>query len=557
MSNFYKEQSVETKVQRNFIGTEFLSILCLDWAMAFLSIKKKLTFLLFLLLFFSFGMSGCTSSDKDDISVLEDGLESIDGEIDSDLFDDEDDEFADEDGEVEDEEDEELAQLDEEFADSEDEDDDDWDDEDDEFADLDEDDEDDDDEFADLDEDDEDDDDEFADLDEDDWDDEDDDDEFADLDEDDEDVAQNEEALGEELKQGEEGSSEFPEAVVGQEGAEGDPANTSETQDITVGQTGEEASLPQDDLGQADPISPDNEDDASVWVPVVKVKTDSFYKNNRLINAVYIVRPQDTMDSISQKIYGDIGKVEELNANNSHLAKGIDPGDKVYYNSPNRPDDKSQLRFFYDDVGLEPQIYITKENDNMRRLGSRLLGFADGWKEIWAINQNVDSKTVLPGGLQFRYWTGSEPTVDVAKGNGGSSDEEDMIVNQETEQEVSKGGDKEFPAEPEEIAFMGTVGDQPAPPPAEPNLPPEPPLPEPQMNMLENDLEPSEVADVEVFPDLETDSPAVSATDPESLVSTGALALLLLAGLVLVVIQIKKRSGATALSPSSLEYTQV
>ena len=546
----------------------------LDWAMVFsFSINKKMIFkklvcLLLPFFFFSFGMTGCTSSDEDDISVLEDGLENIDGEIDSDISDDENEDAGDEDKdwelatdeeddeEIEDDEDTELAQLDEEFADSEDEDDEDGefadldeedgDDEDDEFADLDEEDGDDeDDEFADLDDDDEDDeDDEFADLDEEDGDDEDD--EFADLDDDEDDgedgeLAQNEESLGEELTPGEE-QSEFPEEVVEKEGAESGTPGTGQTEDITIGQT-EETPLPQDDLGEADPIT-DEKEETPRWIPVVKIKTDTEYRGGRLINAVYIVRPQDSMESISDKIYGGTDKVGELNTNNPHLAKGIDPGDKVYYNSPNRPEDKSQIKFFYEDMGLEPQVYVTKENDNMRRLGSRLLGFADGWKEIWAINQDVDSKTILPGGLRLKYWTGSESTLNVAE------------VTPEMENESDMGDDTEMP-EPEEIAATGTMGE----PPAEPNLP-EPPLPEPQMNMPENDLEPSEIADVEAFPEPEAEPPTpdtevVSATEPESLVSVGALALIFLAALMLVVIQIKKRSSTTALNPSSLEYTQV
>ena len=273
-----------------------------------------------------------------------------------------------------------------------------------------------------------------------------------------------------------------------------------------------------------------------------------------MINAVYIVRPQDTMESISKKIYGDKSKMEELNANNLHLSRGIDPGDKVYYNSPNRPDDKTQLKFFYEDIGLEPQIYITKENDNMRRLGSRLLGFADGWKEIWATNQNVDSKTILPGGLQLKYWTGNEPPVNVVEVT--PKEEEGPPVKEDVDD-----GSEVLTEEPQQD--MGTIGKIAESPPKEPDIPVDAPLPEPQMNMPENDLEP--VSDAEAFsepePELEaepeTSQAITSNTESESLVSVGALALILLAGLVLVVIQIKKRSSATTLNPSSLEYTQV
>jgi hypothetical protein len=370
--------------------------------------------------------------------------------------------------------------------------------------------------------------------------------------------AENEKSLQEELNKQQnlkqdypiikEAQPQFPEEVVGTSPAPAPATSTtapvaggfitSETQAVNDLPDPIEPTIPQDDLGMADPITPLAEDEmpgAPGWVPVVKIKTDPFFRNQRLMNAVYIVRPDDSMDSISQKIYGS-DRVKELNDDNPHLAKGIDPGDKVYYNSPNRSEDRSTVKFYYDDVGLKPQIYRTVANDNMRRLGVKLLGFKEGWKEIWAINPSVDSKTILPSGLELRYWTGHEQNENLMAAT------EDIMPDENMDQAMG----------------AGSIED----PFADSELPPEPPLPEAQVAGPDPTLEPEPLPDIQPIPDESiqpTPGPPVMANQNqnESLLTVGAVALLIMAGAGLVAIQIKKRKDNTAVNPASLEYTQV
>lgn len=385
-------------------------------------------------------------------------------------------------------------------------------------------------------------------------------------------VAQSEEALKEELAQAnpnsqmpvtENAQATFPEEVVAidptqnsgmipppndlgmidpnQQG--GFPVVSSESNNQPAFSDFEPA-LPKDDLGMADPTSPIEESNNEVsWIPVVKVKTDPFFRNQRLMNAVYIARPKDNIEGISEKIYGS-DRSSELRDDNPHLAKGLDPGDKVYYNSPNRPEDKGQLKIYYEDLGLKPQYYQTREGDNMRRLGSKLLGFPEGWKEVWAINQNIDSKTILPAGLEIRYWTGDEQPVQMP-----------LAINENTQ---SVGGNN-TPSHTDPMMAAGTTESFGA---AE-DLPPEPPLPEPQAAAIPAP-EPEAIPDIEPFPEpgvVTTPVPVganVTAVDPnQSLLTVGALALFILAGAALVAIQIKKRKDNTGMRPQSLEYTQV
>ncbi len=508
-------------------------------------------FFICILLFFviPFSVTNCTSSD-DDVSVLEEELEDFDIEGEGDAFEEDIEDFAESDeGFSEDfeSEDDEYAELsDDDFDDLGDELDEDFDDEfassDDDFGDE---------EFSDDDLLDEGDDldGEFASMEDDDSDPDFDD--FGEFEQEDEAFAQNEESLAQEMQDypvAENAQPQFPEEVMG----EGDPNQapmaapvvTSETQDIALAEpTPVIETVPQDDLGMADPIVPldDSVEPASEsWVPVVKVKTDPFYRNQRLMNAVYIARPSESFEDISQKLYGS-DRTQELRADNPHLAKGIDPGDKIYYNSPNRSDDRTNLKIYYSDIGVDPQFYSTEQNDNMRRLGSKLLGFADGWKEIWAINPNVDSKTILPAGLELKYWTGNEskPTLELA-----DNAEVDTMP----------------PADPiDDGAAMGEVQE----PFEDASLPPEPPLPEAQI--AEMGFEPEPVPDIEPFPEAGIEpTPGASSgtmTSPgegqKSLLSVGAIALLIMAGTGLVAIQIKKRKDATGINPHSLEYTQV
>ena len=187
----------------------------------------------------------------------------------------------------------------------------------------------------------------------------------------------------------------------------------------------------------------------------------------------------------------------------------------------------------------------------MRRLGSRLLGFSEGWKEIWAINPNVDSKTILKRGTDLRYWTGDEPSL-----------EQLMMAKAEEEKKAQAEDPVDEPEPPE--------SNQP-PPPVVSELPPEPSLPEassqaglpqdPAMaggGELPEPVEPLPETDVSQVPEeIPNEVVAAAQSSDDSLLTMGVIGLLVLAGVALVAIQIKNRKAQTTVAPPSLEYTQV
>ena len=56
-------------------------------------------------------------------------------------------------------------------------------------------------------------------------------------------------------------------------------------------------------------------------------------------------------------------------------------GDKVYFNSPNRPDDKEKMITVYEDQGLPPSAYTTKDGDTLKSLAQEWYGSEDSWKK--------------------------------------------------------------------------------------------------------------------------------------------------------------------------------
>lgn len=143
--------------------------------------------------------------------------------------------------------------------------------------------------------------------------------------------------------------------------------------------------------------------DVPQFVPVKKIKPAAYQRAGANINRLYVVRSGDDMVSISQKLFGS-DRSEDLYAYNSHFrGKSLKVGDKVYYPSPNNPNDQTMLTY-YEDNNIPPQYYTSQEGDNIRVISKNLLGHERSWMEVYATNSNVESKDRLPAGLQIRYW---------------------------------------------------------------------------------------------------------------------------------------------------------
>ena len=127
-------------------------------------------------------------------------------------------------------------------------------------------------------------------------------------------------------------------------------------------------------------------------ISVKKIKTSPYHRSGFLVNAVYLARSGDTIESVSQKIYGQDRSGDLYSINPHFRSRPLKSGSKVYYPSPQRPNDSSQLLVYYEDIGLSPSYHSLERGHNIRTAARNLLGSPDSWKEIWATNPEIQSK---------------------------------------------------------------------------------------------------------------------------------------------------------------------
>lgn len=142
-------------------------------------------------------------------------------------------------------------------------------------------------------------------------------------------------------------------------------------------------------------------------------------KDGAWINTVYVARPKEKLVDISMKIFGT-DKTKELKkiAENSYLkSRAPKAGDKIYYTSPNRPDDSAKTMLYYEDMGMVPEIYVAKKGESLKKVSKELLGYDNAWREVWASN-GVESKTALKDGETLRYWKSADGATAAAPAAG-------------------------------------------------------------------------------------------------------------------------------------------
>jgi len=195
------------------------------------------------------------------------------------------------------------------------------------------------------------------------------------------------------------------------------------------------------------------------FAPLQKVKETAFDKNGTNLNRVYLARPGDKLAGISQKLYGK-NRSKDLKSWNPIIAsRSPKTGDKIYYQSPSNPDDTKMLTY-YEEAGIQPSVYTTKDGDNLRKVSKQLLGSNESWKEVWSTNLNVESKGDVPAGVELKYW----PQDAIAKsGDGGGA--KDIAAN-------APPMDQNAPPPPQDMAVN-------VPPPPPPDMAPPPPPPPP------------------------------------------------------------------------------
>lgn len=198
------------------------------------------------------------------------------------------------------------------------------------------------------------------------------------------------------------------------------------------------------------------------------------------VNTVYVARPGETLKDISQKIFA-ADKVKDLKkiAENNYLKwRSVKAGDKIYYISPNRPDDSAKTLLYFEDMGMVPETYVAKKGDNLKKVAKEILGYKKAYVEMWTANP-VESKAKLNEGEVLRYWrSASGVTSAMASNNPPPMNGAAQLIDQSQAQQYTPPPQAEAQMQPPQNMEM------PAPPAdSMASLPPPPGMEQPMPAM--------------------------------------------------------------------------
>ena len=290
------------------------------------------------------------------------------------------------------------------------------------------------------------------------------------------------------------------------------------------------------------------------WVPVKKIKSMPFSMAGKNLNTVYIVRPGDSPESVAQKIFG-VADTASIYASNPHLRSSFKTGDKLYYQSPNRPTDTNRMLTFYEDNNIPSQSRVLRSGENVRSIAMDLLGDPSSWKEIWATNMNLQSKGIVDQDTEIVFWPeGSAPTSSPSLAmNQDYMPPEPVMPMEPAIAPPPPPAPPVMPEAPDAMGAVGSVTTAPPPPPAPPVVaappPPPPAPPAPSMDMPDADG-----TDMAERPTRKSPKAKQVKKGNDDMMLTIGIALLAVAGLLFVV---QKKNKAKRMQMDITEQTQI
>lgn len=127
------------------------------------------------------------------------------------------------------------------------------------------------------------------------------------------------------------------------------------------------------------------------------------------MNAYYYVRSKDeTLASISQTLYGTPDREKDLGKWN-HRTK-VNVGSLLYYSSATRPEDHAKILSSTEDKGQALEEVEVKAGETISKIAQNRYGDFKTWREIAALNPQVDPNHMVPG-MKLKVAPGGTPEV--------------------------------------------------------------------------------------------------------------------------------------------------
>lgn len=285
-------------------------------------------------------------------------------------------------------------------------------------------------------------------------------------------------------------------------------------------------------------------------IPLQKVASTPWKVSGKWVNGIYFARPGDTLQSISSTLYGEDRTDELAKINPTYQRREPRPGDKVYYASSRRPDDNAQILTWYEENGIAPQIYVTKDGENIRTVAKNLLGFDGAWKEVWSTN-SVESKGAVDGGEELRYWPSAPVPTQTLADNSNNMEQGPaggmQMPPAPEEQPMDQMANNEFNPSAEPPPMDMAQNDMLPPPSMDESNDLPPPPQDPMMAMNDSELPPPPPPPMEEMappPPPPTSSSMTSETqemDEDTMMALGTIALAAVGVAALLVVRRRRR----------------
>ncbi len=182
------------------------------------------------------------------------------------------------------------------------------------------------------------------------------------------------------------------------------------------------------------------------------IASKPFEKNGYVMNGYVFVRGEKSWQELSTLLYGRADRASLLAEWNS--AQPVESGALVYFSSPFRADDRSQMKSFEKEYGLSLDSVVVQQGDSLSSIALRNYGDANAWREIASLNQNsLSSPDRIEIGQNLKLGNVSRATLSKIQSESAKMQakvEEDLLQNAQTDQVAQTEQMDQSPQDPSE-----------------------------------------------------------------------------------------------------------
>ncbi len=148
-------------------------------------------------------------------------------------------------------------------------------------------------------------------------------------------------------------------------------------------------------------------------------QTQGFVKNGIAVNAVYIVKPGDTLLGIRKTVKRLGGNPKELEKIEPAIARGLAPGQFVYFHSDLERSETQQDKILNNhELERCPYQMVTLYKSNFKEKLDEHVGYKNAWIEVLALNRFQVSDFANSPSVQVKVYHAKKTFNDIALASG-------------------------------------------------------------------------------------------------------------------------------------------